>query len=587
MNALKRFLKTLEFRCFVGILACFAFLQYGQIRVENVVLYQGETAEKTSLPISRKMNQGGNFRVSFVISNPLNLHYDLNIIPDDCAESLTVNGTDIPLLDYSGRCNYNKGFVLADSVTAPHRVGPRTTYELALRNGGGPGGLNVFPKGIGFTDALEIMIAILTAVIFASLARRCKWNSFLVFCIAFGVFLRFAMFSALPYTQFANDVEGHLAYVQYIADNLAIPAADECWTCYHPPVYYTVAAPSLIASSLLGFASSAGVQLFSLGLSILLLICCLALLKEILAGKPLVLAAALWTVWPTLLLVAPRIGNDQMFYALHVLCLLSGFSYIRRGKGSFLIVAVVCAALAIWTKSTGFVSLALVILMAVAGYLKNRSPEKFRPSKTEVSSWILLLLIFVGLLVEKMVGEGNLVSNANSLHSGLRVGNEAGNFLYFDLKSFLTEPYTSAWANGLGREYFLNYAFKSSLFGEFKIVETAFGKTLASLISASFLCLVVFAIRGWWKTKLDIYHWILFAQGVLFFAALGYLRYKYPYACSNDFRYIMPALLSFIPYVAQGVCQEEYSLKWKMFGVIAVLVFVVCSVLLMGCVFGM
>ncbi len=587
MNALKRFLKTLEFRCFVGILACFAFLQYGQIRVENVVLYQGETAEKTSLPISRKMNQGENFRVSFDISNPLNLHYDLNIVPDDCAESLTINGTDIPLHDFPDKCNYNKGFVLADSVTAPHRVGPRTTYELTLKNGGGPGGINVFPKGTGFTDALEIVIAILVGLALASLCKRRKWHSFLLFCIVFGVFLRFAMFSALPYTQFANDVEGHLAYVQYIVDNHAIPAADDCWTCYHPPVYYTVAAPSLVVSDLLGFASSAGVQLFSLALSILVLICGLAFLKSLVDGKSLIVAAALWTVWPTLLLVAPRIGNDQMFYALHVLCLLSGFSYIRRGKGSFLIVAVICAALAIWTKSTGFISLALVILMAVVGYLKNRSPEKITPTKPEITSWILLLLIFVGLAFEKIMGEGGLVSNANSLHSGLKVGNEAGNYLYFDLKSFLTEPYTSAWANGLGREYFFNYAFKSSLFGEFKLVETALGKTLASFISVSFLGLIVFAIRGWRKTKLDVYHWILFIQGILFFAALGYLRYKYPYACSNDFRYIMPVLLSFVPYVGLGVFREGDSFKWNAIGVVMVLIFVVCSVLLMGCILGL
>jgi len=583
---LKKILRNFEFRCIVGILACFAFLQYGQIRVENVILHQGENDEKTSLPISRKMNQGEIFRVSFIISNPLNLHYDLNIIPDDCAESLTINGADIFLSDYSGRCNYSKGFVLADSVTAPHRIGPRTTYELILKNGGGPGGINVFPKGTGFTDALEIVIAILAGLALASLCKRRKWHSFLLFCIVFGVFLRFAMFSALPYTQFANDVEGHLAYIQYIADNLAIPAADECWTCYHPPVYYTVAAPSLVVSGLLGFASSAGVQLFSLALSILVLICGLALLKKLVDGKCLTIAAALWTVWPTLLLVAPRIGNDQMFIALHVLCLLSGFNYIRYRKGSSLVFAVVCAALAIWTKSTGFISLALVILMAVVGYYKNRLPEKFAPSKTEIISWVLLLLVFVGLAFEKTIGEGNLVSNANSLHSGLRVGNEAGNFLYFDLKPFLMEPYTSAWADGLGREYFFNYAFKSSLFGEFKLVETAFGKTLVSLISASFLGLIVFAIRGWWKTKLDVYHWILFIQGILFFAALGFLRYQYPYACSNDFRYIMPALLSFVPYVGLGIYQKEFSLKWKFLGIATVLVFVVCSVLLMGCVFG-
>ncbi|MBR4559108.1 MAG: glycosyltransferase family 39 protein [Fibrobacter sp.] len=576
--------KSLEFRCIIGILACLYFLSYGRVHIEDVILHRGFSEKQIKLPISQNMGIGERFSVSFVVSNPLNLPYDLNIIPDDCAESIVINGFHFSLNDYPDKCNFGKGFWLKDSVTALHRVGNRTHYEIFLMNNGGIAGINIFPKDSFFISSLEIIIAFLIGLILASVARRFRWNTFLLLCIIFGTFLRFAMFYAMPYTQFAYDVEGHLAYVQYIADNHSIPEAKDCWTCYHPPVYYTSAVPSFLLSGLIGYASSSGVQAFSLALSIILLLCGLALLKRIVSGYPLQIASLLWTVWPTLLLVAPRIGNDQMFYTLHILCLLCGFNYIKCGKGKFLIIAIISAALAIWTKSTGYVTFGLAILFTLIGFIKTN--QFHRPSKAEITAWVLLSFTLAGIALEKMVGNHVLVANATSLHSGLRVGIEAQNYLYFDLRSFLTEPYTSGWVDGLGREYFINYAFKSSLFGEFNLVEPTTGRTLASILSLSFLALIAFAVRGWWKTKLDVYHWILLIQGIAFFAALAYLRYKYPYACSNDFRYIIPVLSSFIPYVGLGVYQQGYSQKWKVLGTITVMTFAFCSVSLMSYIFS-
>ncbi|WP_405339335.1 hypothetical protein [Fibrobacter sp.] len=581
---MKNLFKSLELYCVIGILICFGILHYGQVRVENIVLHQGLTESPIILPLSQSMGVGERFSVSFVVSNPLNAPYDINIIPDDCAESIIVNGNAISLMNYD-RCNFGKGFWLKDSVTSPHRVGNRTHYEINLMNKGGIAGINIFPKDYStLLFFMKLMIAIFTGLTVASIAKRFKLNRFLLLCILIGVFLRFAMFYAMPYTQFTMDVEGHLSYIQYIVDNHSIPDAKDCWTCYHPPVYYTSAVPSFLLSGLIGYASSSGVQAFSLALSIFLLLCGLIILKKFVSGIPLQIAAILWTVWPTLLLVAPRIGNDQLFYALHVACLLAGFNYIKNGKGLHLIVATTSAALAVWTKSTGYVTIGLVILFAFIGFVKTN--QLHRPYKTELVGWVLLSLVFIGIVAGHLSHDGNFVANASSLNSSLRVGNEAKNYLYFDLKSFLTEPYTNGWADGFGREYFLNYALKSSLFGEWKLVNTSTGNTLALLMSLSLLGLIIFAIRGWWKTRLDIYHWILFIQGVAFLAALAYCRYKYPYACSNDFRYIMPALLSFLPYVGLGVYQNRFSLKWKILGMITVMVFVVCSVMLMSNIFS-
>ena len=366
---MKNLFKSLELYCVIGILICFGILHYGQVRVENIVLHQGLTESLIILPLSQSMGVGERFSVSFVVSNPLNAPYDINIIPDDCAESIIVNGNAISLMNYD-RCNFGKGFWLKDSVTSPHRVGNRTHYEINLMNKGGIAGINIFPKDYStLLFFMKLMIAIFTGLTMASIAKRFKLNRFLLLCILIGVFLRFAMFYAMPYTQFTMDVEGHLSYIQYIVDNHSIPDAKDCWTCYHPPVYYTSAVPSFLLSGLIGYASSSGVQAFSLALSIFLLLCGLIILKKFVSGIPLQIAAILWTVWPTLLLVAPRIGNDQLFYALHVACLLAGFNYIKNGKGLHLIIATTSAALAVWTKSTGYITIGLVILFAFIGFV--------------------------------------------------------------------------------------------------------------------------------------------------------------------------------------------------------------------------
>ena len=118
------------------------------------------------------------------------------------------------------------------------------------------------------------------------------------------------------------------------------------------------------------------------------------------------------------------------------------------------------------------------------------------------------------------------------------------------------------------------------MFGEFELVRTQMGRTLATLMSVALLGLLVYAARGFWKTKLQVMHWILLMQTVAFFAALMFLRIKVPFSCSNDFRYIAPVVSSIVPFVAWGITLEGGSLKWKVLGYGLVLMFALSTVFL-------
>lgn len=576
---IKKIIKAPELYCVlllvVGVILCNVL----QIKVKNVVLTQNGVQQEIALPLLEKLGNGAVFKVSFDVEQKINSPFEMRVVPDDCAEVVTINGKAEYLGDINGHCDYVGGFTLPDSTISKHRNGLTNHFEFKIRNGGGSAGITVFPKEKtpvyslvrGFTFAL-------LAILFLFLARRFGLSKWLCLLVLIGVSIRCLFFAVTPYTDYANDVDGHVAYVRYIAENVAIPDKNSCWTCYHPPVYYTMAVPSLKIAEWTGVPGTSGLQIFSLVLSVLTLFLGLLLIRHVLKGRALGLAATLWTLWPILIMIAPRIGNDQMFIFLHVFCMWAGINYLEKGRGKYLILAAIATAMAYWTKSTAIVTLGVFSLFAVSGYFLNA--RSLRPTKSEVFAWILFALTLIGIITQKLLTGSELVGNVNALNHRLMVGNDFANYVYFDLESYLKNPFTSAWNDSLGRQYFWNYALKSSLFGEFNLINTHAARVLASIIGTSLLGLLVYAIRGLWNMKLAVKDLILLLNGIAFIAALMSFRMMAPYACSNDFRYVVPALLSLVVFVAKGVYVEKGSVKWRVLGNALVFVFALSTVIL-------
>ena len=298
----------------------------------------------------------------------------------------------------------------------------------------------------------------------------------------------------------------------------------------------------------------------------------LACIKNSLWGAPRYIAALLWSIWPSFILASPRLGNDILFYAMHIVALWGCIRYIKTGMGKYMLSAVIAAAVAYWTKSTAVVTFGLigvtVLVQTVPRFLRGLS-------RLEWAS--LALLVITGVVVLIRVLGGDVVGNAGGNDNTVLIQNRPGNFLFFDIRTFLTQPYTDPWHDNLGRQFFWNYLAKTSLFGEFKLLETPAGQWLASLVSASFLALFGFGLRGLWKSRWTKVQVLLAAQALFFFSAMIALRLKYPFSCSNDFRYIVPVLLSCLPWVAEGIAGDSASVKSKSLGLLAVAVFVVCS----------
>ena len=574
-----RSLLKIEFLLIVGMAVLVILSHLCKPEIKNAVLHRGGGESSVSLPVSVSMARGEQFTIDMDVTTGLAGDFFLDIHPDDCVTDLVVNGTVFPFANYPGYCSWNRGFVLdkREIVRNLGQEAPVYHVQISLQNNGGLGGLTAVIKGGGFVlGAFSVLFFVLLGLLVFSVGARFKLDRKLILLFFIGLLLRVGYGQETFYDQRGHDVGGHVHYMRIVAEQNRIPSANECWTCYHPPVYYVLSAGVWKMSNLLECSPQNAVKWFDFLISLVALGFGLACLKSLLSGAPLVAAALLWSVWPSFILASPRLGNDILFYAMHAVALWGCLKYIRSSSGKYFIIAVLAAFIAYWTKSTAIVTFGLLGVTALVQLL-SRNPRKW----SRVEKVAAGLFVVASIAVACVALSHDVVGNASGNDNTVLIRNNPGNFLFFDLRTFLTLPYTDPWHDELGRQFFWNYLAKTSLFGEFKLLETAKGLWLASIISACFVALLGFGLRGLWKTRWDKAHILMGVQALLFFAAMVALRLKYPFSCSNDFRYIVPVLLSCLPWVGEGFCGEGTSRKLKIVGWSTVILFSICSSILL------
>ena len=131
--------------------------------IDNVVLHRQGKDVASALPITLAMNQGEPFAVDMDITSGIGGDFTLDIHPDDCVTSLRVNGTDLPFRNYPGHCSWNQGFILDKSEIERHVGKGHSNFhiEIALRNNGGPGGINAEFKSSGFLMSFLTVLFVL------------------------------------------------------------------------------------------------------------------------------------------------------------------------------------------------------------------------------------------------------------------------------------------------------------------------------------------------------------------------------------------------------------------------------------------
>lgn len=475
-----------------------------------------------------------------------------NIVPDDRLTALRVNGQQVPLntLPQAGLSDWQLGF---DIDLSPWLHSGDNQLDFTVDNYGWDGGISLRPR-LGWRW-LPLGAALLGWVLL--LARAFQLRPGQTAVLGLALIPLCAYLSATPWNHHVHDVTGgggHLAYVVYIADHLALPPPGSGWTFYHPPLYYVAAAAVWRWSQWLGLPGAESLQLLALLLWLVFLAAGAGALRLALprASGGLLLATAALALWPGGYLHGLAIGNDPPLYAAAGAATWFMLRWWRRGRRGDLLGMAACIALALLVKSNAVVLAAAALALLGLRLLHRRPPRLWVDAALAGAIIAAGAALNLGLRYHQYLHHevaNWLIANAPQLPPNLRVPVTLRAFLPLDVPTFLTVPWLDSANDATGRANFWNYLLRSALSGEFQFDGTVL-RWVAWLWGALLLWLLWLLLlprnplrwspRGLWRQA----PWLVL--GLLWPASLAVLRIKTPYACSNDFRYVLPVLLPFL-----------------------------------------
>lgn len=262
---------------------------------------------RADMPFSSSgKGSAGTYTYTIQLTNSFLFSGKLQVIPDDCAERLMVNGKPLPASSFrEDDCDTRNGFYID---IRPYLVKGSNSFQLDVKNIQGRYGVNirdvtVYEKYILYAlfvffllvvdyryvllfilhrvrqflrdNTLQIWIMAgqinLFVLVYAAMLRVPYPNllkdallvifiSFSVTPIAFalirsvrhgrialimlgcGIVLWLAYAFGLPYSLYSYDYNGHLEYIRYVASKGEVPVDSGGWSFYHPSLYYRCAA---------------------------------------------------------------------------------------------------------------------------------------------------------------------------------------------------------------------------------------------------------------------------------------------------------------------------------------------------------
>jgi len=564
MKSIKKILHEPLFYLLLLLAVAYIIVTPARMEFSNVKSTRDNNTENIKLPYSFNGENSEEFTVSFNLFVKNKSFAKFNIIPDDCIQEILINGEKFPLDGINGLCDYSNGAYFDFSKYVQKGL---NSFEIRVLNNGGPGGLQIQTPYNGF-KSLSLMHYVFTLFLLLSIAlilRKFKFKFIAISIILLGIIVRLIIYTYMGPMQSPYDVEAHFEYIQIFAEEKRVPKNNECWECHQPPPYYIASAVvknivDRYDPTLTGRVLQQVQLLFSFGCVIF----GVALILNLFGNSRYAYLASIVSVfWTGFALTGPRINNDIEFYFGALFCMLFAQRYWLAHKNSDMFLASLGASIAFASKSTGFVILAAWVVIYILCTIRSL---KIGSLRTLLASAFTVLL-FIGISNHRtiidifegkkigLVGGGNEIQK--SLNGALRVNNTAGNYLYFDLKDYLLVPYTSAWVDEGGRQYFWNYLIKSSLslYKEYKIWKV--NDSLYSMLCILALLIFVLALWGIINAKFRELPAVLFT--ISLFSALIYFRINYPFSCNNEFRYIFPVLFPLAYFATRGAQILENS----------------------------
>ena len=234
------------------------------------------------------------------------------------------------------------------------------------------------------------------------------------------------------------------------------------------------------------------------------------------------------------------------------MCMLFAQMWWNKHKSRYLLLSFLGAGIAVLFKSTGFVVLAALILIYICGIFRFLELPRLK-----IIIGIFIIVMFSAFASQHRIvldffrNETPTLVSVRNLNSGLNVKTSLGSFIYFDVKDYFMEAYTSTWSDEGGRQYFWNFFIKSTLFGEYPVWNSNAGRIFASILNILNLIFFLLAFWGIVNMKIRNLPSLLFLMALV--ASLIFTRAYYSVSCLQDFRYIAPVLVPMLLFTFEGI----------------------------------
>lgn len=435
-----------------------------------------------------------------------------------------------------------------------------------------------------------MILVVLTIGVALLLWKIRKWRSenFFIILIILGIALRICYFLYTGYgvrQHDLNDVGGHVWYIQYIAQHWSLPPLGS-YQLYHPPIHHIISAVLFALGKPLGFDESFSWRLMQMGmvfLSSLALIFFYKILKLLNCGNTAkTIGVATFAFHPAMIYPAAFLNNDNTLLFLYVMSFYFLIGWLKEHSlrnGLWLAIA---TSLAILTKKTGFVLLPVIFVAVLVTWFKDRSNFKTYFKQAGIFLMIVIpsaiiyplrnyLLFHQGLNYTTLVPFDPLANNLSALFG-------------FSLKNLLQSPFTLFPPYDVSRpaESFLEYLFKSSLFGEWDFPVPRIMLVLLIIFAVVNLINIILLFGHYQFTKnkkTGSYRYIFWFNIIFIAIVVLKARFDYPYFCTQNFRYLTPILISIFYLWGESV-QSLTELKltfWRFISVTLAAAFCIVS----------
>ena len=413
--------------------------------------------------------------------------------------------------------------------------------------------------------------------------EKINYKKIILAVIIIGIILRIIYIAYTPITKRQHDMEkevGHLAYIETIYETGKLPEHNK-WQFYQQPLHHIISAVWLKLAEVFGIGlenAEESLQILTAIYSSVIIVISYFILKELgIDDKLKLLVITIIAVHPTFIILSGSINNDILMIMLTFFGMLYLIKWYKNSSMKNTIILALTTGLIALTKISGAIIAIPILYIFMDKFWRDYFLEKNR--KKTIKKYILECIVFV--VIALGIGLSYSMRNLLLFNQSIFYVPKAGQIVYCGDRSLFDRfnPFSKEWlkvfAYPVGDCNVWAYLIKSSLFGEYhlesiNVISVAMLILNVAIIMISLICLFKLLITKEKTMELKMIIVFYFTQILMFV----YSNIKMPYACTMDFRYIVPTILFGMIFIADGVkgtkCEKAVSCMVYLFAVLAV-----------------